>query len=62
MDAGQCFNLLDQRGRFLVGDEFGGLDAVHQQLQLRKLKVSVGDIVPAGATRAGLHNVQAEAL
>ena len=62
MDAGQCLDFLDQRGRFLMGDEFGGLDAVYQQLQLRKLKIPVGDIVPAGAAGPGLYNIQTEIL
>ena len=62
MDAGQCLNLLDQRGRFLMRNKFGGLDAVHQQLQLRELKIPVGDIVPAGAAGPGLHNIQTEVL
>ena len=62
MNAGQRLDLLDQRGCFLVGDELGGLDAVYQQFQLRKLKIPVGDIVPAGAARACLYNIQAEVL
>ena len=35
MDAGQLFNLFDQGQRFLMGNKFRGLDAIHEELELR---------------------------
>ena len=60
IDAGEVFELFDQRERFSLGDELGALDAVHQQLQLRQLKVARGDVI-AGALVLALHDVHAEA-
>ena len=35
MNAGQLFNLFDQGQRFLMGNKFRGLDAIHEELELR---------------------------
>ena len=60
VDAGQRFNLLNQRCGLLVGDEFGGLNAIDQQLQLRQLKTAVGNIVAGILAGPTLHDVQAK--
>ena len=35
MNAGQLFNLFDQGQRFLMSKKFLGLDAIHEELELR---------------------------
>ena len=39
MDTGQPLDLLDEAHGLFLGDKFGGLHAVHQQLQLRQFKI-----------------------
>ena len=60
IDAGQALDLFDEGDRLLVGDELGGLDAVHQQLQLGQLKVPVPHIVAIDTAALHLDHVQAE--
>ena len=56
--AGQCLQLADKLHGLALGNEFGGLNAVHQQLQLRQLKIAAPHIVGAAAAAAGGNNVQ----
>ena len=58
--AGQIFDLFDERERLFVGDELGGLHAVHQQFQLRQFKVAAAHIVAVAATVLHGENVYAE--
>ena len=43
-----------------MGDEFGGLYAVHQQLQFRQLEIPARDIIACVSPVAGFDNVKAE--
>ena len=49
---------MDEGAGLFVGDELRGLDAVHQQLQLRQLKLPAAHVVALG----GAHNVHAVVL
>ena len=51
MDAGLGLQLVDQLAALALGDEAGGLDRVHQQLQLRQLE---GALPQKPARRAAL--------
>ena len=35
VDTGQLLDFLDQGQRFLMGNKFRGLDAIHEELELR---------------------------
>ena len=59
-DAGEFADLIDQFQGFFPGDKPGGLDAVHQQLQLRKLERPAGHIPARLGSAAGLFQIQAE--
>ena len=54
MDTGQLLNFLDQRQGLLMGDEFRGLDTIHQQLELRQIKGAAGKEIPAAPAPAQL--------
>ena len=58
--AGQCLDLLDEGRGLFVGDEFGGLHAVHQQLQLRQLKGAACHIIAEHAAPLAFLNIHAE--
>ena len=58
--AGQRLNLLDEGRGLFVGDEFGGLHAVHQQLQLRQLKGAACHIIAEHAAPLAFLNIHAE--
>ena len=60
MHAGELFDLLDELHGLAAGDESGGLYAVHQQPQLRQLKVPLADIPAAGVAPADAHHVHPE--
>ena len=55
----KAFDLLDERQRLLVRDEFRRLHAVDQQLELRYFKRACANVIP-GRARLRLHNVQPE--
>ena len=59
MDAGQPFQLADQGVALLLGDEPGGLDGVHEQLQLGELKVPLPH-EPAGGPALLALDIQPE--
>ena len=46
--------------RFFMGDEFGGLHAVYQQLQLRQLKGAASHIIAEEAASLAFHNIHTE--
>ena len=58
VDAGQGLQLVDEGASLFVGDELGGLDTVHQQLQLRQLEHPAAHVVALG----GAHDVHAIVL
>ena len=58
--ASQCLDLLDEGRGLFVGDEFGGLHAVHQQLQLRQLKGAACHIIAEHAASLTFLNIHAE--
>ena len=60
IDAGEALDLFDEGDRLFVGDEFGCLHAVHQQLQLGQLKLPVADVIAAPPILFGLDDVQPE--
>lgn len=53
-------NFLDQRGSLLVGDELGGLNAIHQQLQFRKLEHTTRHIIPVETIALDLNDINAK--
>ena len=59
VNARKAFDLLDERQRLFVRDEFRRLHAVDQQLELRHFKRACADVIP-GRARLRLHDVQPE--
>ena len=59
MHAGQSLQLSDQRVALTAGDEPGGLNRIHQQLQFRELKVPAAHKPTRGASLPAL-NVYSE--
>ena len=60
MNAGQLFNLFDQGQRFLMGNKFRGLDAIHEELELRQFKVTACYIVAVIVPLRYLDDVQSK--
>ena len=60
MIAGECLNLLDQRGGLLMGNEFGGLHAIHEKLQLRQFKSAACNIVTVKTATLDLNDIHTE--
>ena len=56
MHAGKPLQLFNEREGLFLRDELGGLHDVHQQLQLRQLKIAAADIVFSPV----LHDIQPE--
>ena len=60
MNAGQLFNLFDQGQRFLMGNKFRGLDAIHEELELGQLKITACYIVAVIVPLRYLDDVQSK--
>ena len=60
VDTGQLLDFLDQGQRFLMGNKFRGLDAIHEELELRQFKVTACHVVAVIVPLAYLNNVQAK--
>ena len=60
MDTGQLLDFLDQGQRLLMGNKFRGLDAIHEELELRQFKVAACYIVAVIVPLRYLNDVQAK--
>ena len=60
VDTGQLLDFLDQGQRFLMGNKFRGLDAIHEELELRQFKITACYIVAVIVPLRYLDNVQSK--
>ena len=58
--TGQLLDFLDQGQRLLMGNKFRGLDAIHEELELRQFKVPTCYIVAVIVPLRYLNDVQAK--
>ena len=60
VDTGQLLDFLDQGQRLLMGNKFRGLDAIHEELELRQFKVPTCYIVAVIVPLRYLDDVQSK--
>ena len=60
VDTDQLLDFLDQGQRFLMGNKFRGLDAIHEELELRQFKVTACHVVAVIVPLRYLNDVQAK--